>query len=157
MIVHPIRAEIELASGFRDTGAESLLRIGKSERAILGYEGTVDVVDVLSALAVGEKGVKDHDGSAVHDEAHLAPEGVVQPLGEIIERLFEQLARERNVVHVVQIRISAMRCYWHGRHPHGHMHEGHDGSRNRCRCPYGYGLGEGREHHFGAGDEVMGS
>jgi len=41
--------------------------------------------------------VEDHDGSAVHDEAHLAPEGAVQPLGEIGERLGEQLARKRNV------------------------------------------------------------
>ena len=65
--------------------------IGKTERAILGYEGTVDVVDVLGALAVGEQEVEDRDGSAVHDEAHLAPEGAVQPLGEIGERAREQL------------------------------------------------------------------
>ena len=81
MVVYPIGAETELASGLRDTGPESLLGIGKPERVILGYEGMVDVVDVLGTLAVGERGVEDHDGSAVHDGAHLAPEGVVQPLG----------------------------------------------------------------------------
>ena len=58
------------------------------------------VVDVLGALAVGKRGVEDHDGSAVHDEVHLAPKGVVQPLREIGEHLREHLARERNVVHV---------------------------------------------------------
>ena len=50
-----------------------------------------DVVDVLGALAAEERGVEDHDGSAVHDEAHLVPEGAVQPLGEIGGRLGEQL------------------------------------------------------------------
>ena len=64
MVVHPIRAQTELAGGFRDAGPESLLRIGKIERAILGYEGAVDIVDVLGALAVGEQEVEDHDGAA---------------------------------------------------------------------------------------------
>ena len=44
MVVRPIRAQTELASGFRDAGPESLLRIGKIEPAILGYEGAVDIV-----------------------------------------------------------------------------------------------------------------
>ena len=57
MVVYPLRAQTELASGLRDAGSESLLRIGKTERAILGYEGAVDVVDVLGALAVGGQGV----------------------------------------------------------------------------------------------------
>ena len=79
-----------------------MLCTGKPKRAILGYEGTVGVVDVSGALAVGEQRVEDHDGSAVHDEAHLAAEGAVKTLGEVRERLREQLARERNVVHVFQ-------------------------------------------------------
>ena len=33
------------------------------------------IVDVLGVLAAGEVWVDDHDGSAVHDEVHLAPEG----------------------------------------------------------------------------------
>ena len=57
----------------------------------------VDIVDVLGALAVGERGVEDHDDSAVNDEAHLASKGVVQPLRVIGEDLREHLARERNV------------------------------------------------------------
>ena len=54
MVVHPIGAETELASGLRDAGSESLLGVRETERSILGYERTVDVVDVLGALAVGE-------------------------------------------------------------------------------------------------------
>ena len=50
---------------------------GKTESFVLGDEGAVDVVDVLGALAVGERGVEDHDGAAVHDEADLAAEGAV--------------------------------------------------------------------------------
>ena len=93
MVVHPIRAETELGSGLRDTCSESLLFIGKTERARLEYEdeGQVDVVDVIGALAVGEQRVEDHDSSAVHDEGDLALEGGVQPLGQTGERL-----RERN-------------------------------------------------------------
>jgi len=166
VIVHPIRAQTELVSGLRDAGKEPLLRIGKTERAILGYEGAVDVVDVLGALAVGEQGVEDHDGAAVHDEADLPPEGVVQPLGEIGERLLEHLARQRNVVHVFQRRNEG-RAWWtclclcsrhhrwrhrHG-HGHGHMHEGHDGALHRW--PSGYGLGEGVERHLGAWDDKV--
>ena len=49
-----------------------------------------------------EERVEDHDSFAVHDEADLAREGAVQPLGEIGERLCEYLARERNVVHAFQ-------------------------------------------------------
>jgi len=52
-----------------------LLRVGKTERFILGDEGAVDVVDVLGAFAVGERGVEDHDGVAVHVEADLPAEG----------------------------------------------------------------------------------
>jgi len=67
----------------------------------------VDVVDALGTLAVGEQGVENHDGDAVHDEADMAPEGMEQPLGEIGERL-----RERNVIHVFQSQNSG-RCYQH--------------------------------------------
>jgi len=115
VVIHPIRAETDLRAVSVIRGRGRCCVSGKTERAILGYEGTVDVVDVLGALAVGEQGVEDRDGSAVHDEVHLAPEGAVQPLGEIGERSREQLACERNVVHVFQTRNSAMRCYRHGR------------------------------------------
>jgi len=53
VVVHPIRAEDELVSGLRDTRAESLAGIGKTEGAILGYERAVEVVDVLCVLAMG--------------------------------------------------------------------------------------------------------
>jgi len=96
VVVHPIRAKTELVSGFRDAGSEPLLCVGKTEHFVLGDEGTVDVVDVLGALAVGERGVEDHDGAAMHDEADLPAEGAVQPLGEIGERLREHIARQRN-------------------------------------------------------------
>ena len=36
-----------------------MLGVVKTERTIFGYEGAVDVVDVLGALAVGEGGVED--------------------------------------------------------------------------------------------------
>ena len=104
VVVHPVRAKTELASGFRDAGSEPMLRVWKTERLVLGDEGAVDVVDVLGALAVGERGVEDHDGAAVHDEADLPAEGAVQPLGEIGERLREHLARQRNVVHFFESR-----------------------------------------------------
>lgn len=74
MVVHPIGAETELASGLGDAGSKSVIGVVKTGRAILGYEGPMYVVDVLVVLAVGEGEVEDHDGSAVHDEAHLAPE-----------------------------------------------------------------------------------
>ena len=112
VVVHPIRAKTELASGFRDAGPEPLLRVGKTERLVLGDEGPVDVVDVLGALAVGERGVEDHDGAAVHDEADLAAEGAVQPLGEIGECLLEHLERQRNVVHFMQSRNDGRMCLW---------------------------------------------
>ena len=38
VVVHPIRAETELASGLRDARAELLLGIWKTEGAILLYE-----------------------------------------------------------------------------------------------------------------------
>ena len=68
------------------------------------------MVDVLGALAVGVGRVENRDGSAVHDEAHLEPEGEVQPLGGIGERLGEQVARKRNVVHVFQSRNGGKLC-----------------------------------------------
>ena len=125
---------------------ESLLRIRKFERTVLGYQGTVNVVDVLGALAVGEQGVGGHDSAAVHDETNLVLEGAVQPLGGVGERLHEQLAHERNVLHAFQARNSATRCCWNGQQPrYGHMHTM---ARNRCRCLYGHEVGEGRKHHF---------
>jgi len=48
--------------------------------------------------------VEDHDGAAVHDEAHLALERAVEPLGEIGEHLGEELACERDFVQVVEYR-----------------------------------------------------
>jgi hypothetical protein len=48
--------------------------------------------------------MEDHDGSAVHDEAHLTLEGAVEPLGEIGEDSREELACERDLVHFVQPR-----------------------------------------------------
>ena len=155
MVVHPIRAHTELASGFRDAGSELLLRVGKTEYFVLGDEGAVDVVDVLGALAVGERGVDDHDG------VDLATEGAVQPLGEIGVRLREHLARQRNVVHVFQSRnegrwrwVCSRRRLRHGHgYGHGYVHEGHDGALHRW--PYGYGLGEGVDRHVGTGDDKV--
>ena len=104
MVVHPVCAEVEFARGIRDARTEPFLCVWKAEGAILGHEGTVDVVDVLRALAMVERLVEDHDGAAVHDEAHLAPEGVVETLGEVGQRLLEELARERDVVDGFQSR-----------------------------------------------------
>jgi len=42
--------------------------------------------------------VEDHDGAATDHEAHLALERTVEPLGEVIECLCEELACERDVV-----------------------------------------------------------
>jgi hypothetical protein len=145
---------------------------GETERAVLGHEGGVDVVDVLGALTVGEQRVEKYDGAAVHDEADLVPEGVVPRVGEIGKRPREQLAGERNVVRVFQSRNDESRwwtcCYprccrmqhqdWHR---YRHMHDGYDEGRNRLPCGYGYELGEGVERHFGLGswedgeDEVL--
>ena len=158
VIVHPIRAETELEGGLGDAGPETLLGVVKPERAVLGHEGAVDVVDILGALAVGERGVEDHDGASVHDEADLAPEGAVQPLGEIGEHLREHLSRQRNGVHGFQSRgdVECRRrrmcrryphCWLRHRHRHwrrhGHMmYHGHEGGWNRLPGGYGYGLGE---------------
>ena len=48
MVIHPIGAETELASGLGDTGSKTMLGVVKTECAILGYKGVVDVVDVCS-------------------------------------------------------------------------------------------------------------
>jgi len=45
-----------------------------------------------------------HDGAAVDHEAHLALERAVEPLGEVIERLCEELACERDVVQFFEYR-----------------------------------------------------
>ena len=45
--------------------------------------------------------MEDHDGAAVHDEAHPAPERAVEPLGKIEEDLNEELACERDFVQFV--------------------------------------------------------
>ena len=90
-------ADTKLVTGLRDTDPESLLRIRKSERPIVGHERTTDVVDALGVLAVGEQRFENHDDSAVYEEAHLAPEGSIQPLGDIGVRLREELARLGNV------------------------------------------------------------
>jgi hypothetical protein len=137
VVVHPIRADTELATGLHDTDPESLLGIRKSESAILGHEGTVDVDDVLSVLAVGEQGVENCDGSAVYEEADLAPEGAIQPVGEIGVRLREELARLRNVIYAFHSQNNGggrCMCYWRCQmlHRHGHMHDGHDETRKCC-------------------------
>jgi hypothetical protein len=77
VIVHPVGAEFESVCGLRDAGTKSLLCIGETERTILAYERTVDVVDILRALAVGEVWMEDHHGPAMHDEANLPPERTV--------------------------------------------------------------------------------
>ena len=46
--------------------------------------------------------MEDHDGAAVYDEAHLASERAVEPLGEIGEHLCEELACERDFVQFVE-------------------------------------------------------
>jgi len=48
--------------------------------------------------------VEDHDGAAVDYEAHLALERAVEPLGEVVERLCEELACERDVVQFFEYR-----------------------------------------------------
>ena len=48
--------------------------------------------------------MEDHDGAAVHDEAHLALERAVEPLGEIGENPCEELACERDLVQFVEYR-----------------------------------------------------
>jgi hypothetical protein len=83
VIVHPIGAEVESVSCLRDASTKSLLGILETQRAILAYERPVDVVDVLSELAVAERRVKDHHGASVYDKANLSPERTVQLLGEI--------------------------------------------------------------------------
>ena len=100
-----------------------------------------------------------HDGSAVHDEADLVPEGAVQLVGEIGEHLREQLVGEQNV-HIFQSRNDGsgrwMCCYprccrmqhQDGRR-YGHRHDGYNEGRNRLPCGYGYGLREGVGGHFG--------
>lgn len=99
VVVHPIHAKTELGSGLHDTCSELLLFIGKTECARLEYKdkGQVDVVNAIGALVVGEQGVEDHDSSTMHDEADLALEGGVQPLGQTGECL-----HERNAVQAIQ-------------------------------------------------------
>ena len=100
VVVHPIRADTKLATGLRDTDPKSLLGIRKFERAILGHEGTVDVVDVVGVLVVGEQGVENCNGSAVYEEADPVPEGAMRPVAEIGVRLNEEHVRLRDVVYV---------------------------------------------------------
>jgi len=54
VVIH--RAEVELGSSLRDTDLESFLSIGKTERAVLGCEGMVGVVEILGGLTVGKMG-----------------------------------------------------------------------------------------------------
>ena len=159
MVVHPVHAETELTRGLSDEGPDVLLGFGETERAVLGHERAVDVVDVLGALPVREEWVEDHGSSSVHDEADLASEGAVAPLGETGERLREYLVRERNVIHVFQswdggsrgwVMCCSPRCC-RMRHRHGHVHDGHD--RNWNRWLDRDELGEGIERYFGLGVE----
>lgn len=98
MIVHPIGAEVVFQGGFGDALAKETSGIGETEVAILGYEGAVDVVNVLGALTVPERGVQHHDGASVYHKANLPPEGVVEPLREVSQRPLEERPGEGDVV-----------------------------------------------------------
>jgi hypothetical protein len=77
VIVHPVGAEVEYVRGLCDAGSKSLLCIRETQRTVLAYERTVDVVDILRTIAVLEVRMEDHHGPAVHDEANLPPERTV--------------------------------------------------------------------------------
>ena len=77
VIVHPVGAEVVSVRCLCDAVSKSLLCIRETQRTVLFYERTVDVVDILRALAVVEVRVEDHHGPAVHDEANLPPERTV--------------------------------------------------------------------------------
>jgi hypothetical protein len=80
----------------------------------------MDVVYILCALAVGERGMQDHDGAAVYDEANLSPERAIESLGEIRQHLLEELSGERGVVDSLE-----------GRDRHGHGNRESDRERPR--------------------------
>ena len=94
MVVHPIGAEVIFESGLCDALAQSLLRVWETQGMILGDEGAVDVVDVLCALTVLQRGMKDHDCASVYYEADLPPEGTVETVGEVVEDPNEELSGE---------------------------------------------------------------
>ena len=48
--------------------------------------------------------MEDHDSAAVDHEAHLALERAVEPPGEVIERLCEELACEQDIVQFFEYR-----------------------------------------------------
>ena len=98
MIVHPIGAEVKSVSGLRDAGTKSLLGIRETQRTILAYKRTVDVVDVLGELAVGTSWVQDHHGTTMHDEANLPPERTECSLGEVQQHLPEEHSGKRDVI-----------------------------------------------------------
>ena len=58
VVIHPICAEDELVSGLCNACAELLAGIRKTEGMILRYERAVEVVDVLGAHAMGNKGLR---------------------------------------------------------------------------------------------------
>ena len=62
MIIHPIGAEVKSESGLHDACTKSLLGIRVTQREVLAYERTVDVVDVLGVFAVREGRVQDGGG-----------------------------------------------------------------------------------------------
>jgi len=66
----------------------------ETQHTILGDEGAVDVVDVLCALTVLQRGMQDHDGTSVYYEADLPPEGTVEMVGEVVEDPREELSGE---------------------------------------------------------------
>jgi len=66
----------------------------ETQRTILGDEGAVDVVEVLCALTVLQRGMKDHDSASVYYEADLPPEGTVEMVEEVIEDPREELSGE---------------------------------------------------------------
>jgi hypothetical protein len=96
VVVHPISTETKLVSRVLDTRTESLLSIGKPERVILVHKRAVDVIDVLGTLTVVEWPVKYHDDAAMYNKAHLSTKGAIETLGQICQRLREELARERD-------------------------------------------------------------
>ena len=60
---------------------------------ILGHEGAVDVVDVLCALTVLQRGTQTMM-APVYYEADLPPEGTVETVGEVVEDPREELSGE---------------------------------------------------------------
>jgi len=98
----------------------------------------VNVVDVLCALTVLQRGMKDHDGASVYYEADLPPEGTVETVGEVVEDPNEELSGEGDVVDGFE---------------EGSCHGDHDLGRERPECCLGDHW-DGVECHFGPRDDA---